>query len=104
MIIFEEVEHLAKLARIGMTDDEKRELQKDLERILDYVSEIKEVSDSTSSPQAEKSEVVISEHRNVMRDDEQPHETGMYTEDILNLAPARAGNYIKVKKVLKEGR
>src|SRR3990167_9519093 len=96
MITFEEVEHLAKLARIGMTDEEKRELQKDLERILDYVSEIKEVS--------EKIETVVSEHRNVFREDGNPHETGKFTEDILNLAPARVGNYIKVKKVLEQGR
>ncbi len=96
MISIEEVEHLAKLARIGMNDDEKKELQKDLERILDYVSEIKEVSGEAPSH--------LSEHRNVFREDGKPHETGNYTEDILSLAPARAENYIKVKKVLEQGR
>ena len=96
MISIEEVEHLAKLARIGMTDGEKRELQKDLERILDYVSEIKKVS--------ENADAVVSAHRNVMREDSEPHEARMWSEAILAQAPLREGDYVKVKKVLKEGR
>lgn len=96
MISIEEVEHLANLARIGMTDDEKRELQKDLERILGYVSEIKEVS--------EKAEIAVSEDRNVMREDGVSHENGMFTESLLSQAPFREKNYIKVKKVLEQGR
>lgn len=96
MISIAEVEHLAKLAKVGMTDGEKKELQKDLERILDYVSEIKEVVGDV--PQE------LPSHRNVFREDVEPHETGKFTEDILNLSPAREGNYIKVKKVLEQGR
>ena len=38
--------------------------------------------------------------RNVMREDANPHESGIYTEKMLEQAPAREGNYIKVKKIL----
>ena len=37
---------------------------------------------------------------NVMREDKDPHEAGLYTEKILEQAPAREGDYIKVKKIL----
>ena len=96
MISYKEVEHLAELARIGMTEKEKRELQKDLERILEYVSVIQKVSADI--------EMVLPEHRNVMREDGIPHEPGIYSEAILSQAPDRKENYIRVKKVLKEGR
>ena len=35
-----------------------------------------------------------------MREDSNPHEPGVYTEDLLNLAPERAGQYVKVQKIL----
>jgi Asp-tRNA(Asn)/Glu-tRNA(Gln) amidotransferase C subunit len=35
-----------------------------------------------------------------MRGDEEFHESGIYTEKILEQAPAKEGGYIKVKKIL----
>jgi Asp-tRNA(Asn)/Glu-tRNA(Gln) amidotransferase C subunit len=35
-----------------------------------------------------------------MRDDSVTHTPGEFTEDILNNAPDREGNYLKVKKIL----
>ncbi len=37
-----------------------------------------------------------------MRDDADPHEAGLYTEDLLKAAPGRDGNYVKVKKILED--
>jgi aspartyl-tRNA(Asn)/glutamyl-tRNA(Gln) amidotransferase subunit C len=87
------VEHLAGLARVAISDDEKKILQHDLEEILTYVSQVKEV-------EYEKSKIENGELRNVMRADENPHEAGMFTEDLLNSAPKRAGAHIVVKKIL----
>ena len=96
MISIEEVTHLAKLVRVGLTDEEKRRFQKDLESILAYVSEIKQaVGDAPHT---------LPSHRNVFREDGEPHEAGIYTEALLRPAPSREGNYIKVKKVLEQGR
>jgi hypothetical protein len=35
-----------------------------------------------------------------MREDGEPHESGIYTQKILEQAPAREKDYIKVKKIL----
>ncbi len=93
MIEIKEIEKLAQLARIELNDQEKISLQKDLESILNYVSELKE------APTAEKKEE-ISYLKNVMRDDEEHNLSGEFTDRLLVGAPDRTDNYIKVKKIL----
>ena len=85
---------LAKLSRISISDEEAESLSHEFESILNYVSEVKEVS---NSPRKDLGEF---ETRNVMREDNAGHESGIYTEKILNEAPARQDNFIKVKKIL----
>lgn len=92
-IELKDVEHLAGLARIAVSDSEKEVLRKDLEDILEYVSQVKEVAAEMGTPEA-------GELRNVMREDEEAHEGGVFTEDILSQAPAREGNRLSVKKIL----
>lgn len=92
-IEIKDIEHLAGLARIAISDNEKKTLQHDLEEILTYVSQISEEEYSITNSQA-------GELRNVMRADEEPHESGIFTEDILRQAPTRDGNRISVKKIL----
>lgn len=92
-IEMKDVEHLAGLARIAVSDSEKELLQHDLKEILAYVSQIKEV-------QSEKLKVESRELRNVMREDSTPHESGIFTEEILKQAPSREGNRVFVKKIL----
>jgi len=92
-IELKDVEHLAGLARIAVSDDEKKILQHDLEEILGYVSQVTKVVAELGKPEA-------GELRNVMRDDINPHEGGTYTEDILKQAPSREGNRVFVKKIM----
>jgi len=92
-IEIKDVEHLAGLARIEVSDSEKEVLRHDLEEILACVSEIKEVA-------AEAGASEVGELHNVLRDDEAPHEGGMFTEDLLAAAHAREGNRVFVKKIL----
>jgi len=88
-----DVDKLAELARIEMTKEEKDELLGDMQEILRFVEQISDVA-------TEEKPVEPGEHRNVMRDDEKPHEGGMYTEDILNEAPKTNDGYVEVKKIL----
>ncbi|MBI5077819.1 MAG: Asp-tRNA(Asn)/Glu-tRNA(Gln) amidotransferase subunit GatC [Candidatus Yonathbacteria bacterium] len=90
-----DVEHLAGLARIAVSEDEKKILQHDLEEILAYVSEIKEAGQGGRKERGEQGELY-----NVMREDSEPHESGIFTEDILKQAPAREGDRVSVKKIL----
>lgn len=94
----EEVLKLADLSRIEVSDKEAEDLTYEFGAILGYVGEIRGlVGDLTSKQSSGKDENPI---RNVFRLDAEPHESGLYTEDILKSAPDRDGGYIKVKKIL----
>lgn len=92
-IELKDIEHLAGLARIEVSEEEKKKLQHDLMGILAYVSQVTEVTAGIVEPAA-------GELHNVMREDGEPHESGIFTEDILKQAPLREGNRVFVKKIL----
>jgi|SRR3989338_1464928 len=85
---------LAKLARLEVSDEEMGKLEKEIPAILEFVETIQKAHGSTSSPQAS------SGLKNVMRADDESHESGKYTEKLLEAAPARDGNRIAVKQVI----
>lgn len=87
-----DVRTLASLARLEVSDDELKRLEKEIPDILKFVETIQKVS--ASAPQSKEPLI------NVMREDENPHEGGIYTEALLKAAPARVGNRIAVKQVL----
>ena len=90
------VRALAALARLEASDDELAKLEKEIPDILKFVETIQNVSEKTIA----LSPALI----NVMRADENPHEGGMYTEALLKAAPARVGNRIAVKQVIKRSK
>ena len=93
-----EVLKLATLARIEISDVEAESLSHEFEAILNYVGEVKgAVGASEAKSMPEKGDVAL---KNVFRADENPHESGKFTEAILKEAPARESDYIKVKKIL----
>lgn len=92
----EEIEHLASLSRIRLSEAEKDSLEEDLSSIVSYVSVVSElVSDDISdAPQ-------VGVRHNVFRADEITNRADEYTEDILNEMPAKEGRFLKVKKILQ---
>jgi aspartyl/glutamyl-tRNA(Asn/Gln) amidotransferase C subunit len=93
MITDKDIDNLADLSRLSLGADEKASYKKDLNTILDYVSEITKVG-VDSKPPADTTIV------NAMRDDVVTTETGEYTESLVGSAPVRKDNYVQVKKVL----
>ncbi len=93
MIEKETIEKLATLARIALTSEEKASFVKEIDSILAYVNQIQEVSGNTGANEREGV-------RNVMRDDSNPHESGIFTEDAVLSAPEKERNLIKVKKII----
>ncbi|OGZ10580.1 MAG: hypothetical protein A3D67_01855 [Candidatus Lloydbacteria bacterium RIFCSPHIGHO2_02_FULL_51_22] len=91
-----EIARLASLARIKITDEEIPRIAENLARVVEYVSEIQR-ADIVESVALTPTAGTL---HNVMREDTSPHETGLYTEAILENAPVREGDYIKVKKIL----
>lgn len=93
MITIEEVKKLAMLSQLKLSDDELVALQGDFESILGYVAELSTLTQT--APALLKAEV-----RNVMREDDEAHEKGVYTDVLLGEVPEREGKYVKVKKIL----
>ena len=92
MVNKDEVTNLANLARIQITPEEAESLTHELDSILDYVGQIK----NSSTEEISNTPFL----KNVMRDDVATNKDREFTEDILNNAPSREGNYLKVKKIL----
>lgn len=86
---------LAKLARIAISDSEAENLSHEFETILHYVGEIKEAAEE--SIEKDPSNYPL---RNVLREDIVTTESGENTEAILNEAPDREGNFVRVKNIL----
>ncbi|HYN64731.1 MAG TPA: Asp-tRNA(Asn)/Glu-tRNA(Gln) amidotransferase subunit GatC, partial [Candidatus Limnocylindrales bacterium] len=97
MISREDVEHVAALARLGLTDDEIDLMQGQLNRILEAVGQLQSVDTSSVGPTAQ---VIALE--NVMRDD--VARPGISREAALANAPIREGALLRVPVILEEGR
>ena len=94
MITKEDIQKLAELSRIKLAPEEQEALRTQIDSILGYIDQIKKAAKvSVSKPE-------VGDLYNVMREDVNPHESGIFTEKILNSAPAREENYLKVKKIL----
>lgn len=93
MISAKDIEHLAELARIEVGEGEAKTLARDVEAILKYVEQVRDVSAGNGA--AEKGGIV-----NVFREDANPHESGIFTDVLLTAAPDKKNGYMKVKKIL----
>jgi len=93
-----QVEHIAKLARIGLNDEEKEKFSKELSQILDYFEKLKEVDTENVSPMAQATGI-----KNVLREDEEEKiekkDRDTRRKRILENVPEKEGEYIKVKSV-----
>lgn len=95
MLERKDIDNLANLARIALSETEKDKLQKDMESILGYIGELQKAPGLTEEHVPENYYL-----RNVMREDVEPFESGTNTEAILSQAPKRRGDYFVVKKIL----
>lgn len=86
-----DVENLAKLARIELTEDEKKKLLIDMEGILDYVKQIEALE-----LENQKTEYDL---YNVWREDTE--DTREFSGKLIkDQFPASQDGYVKVKKIL----
>lgn len=88
------VRHIAKLARIKVSEDEARTLEGELTGIMQWVEQLGEVDTDGVEPMTS---VVAMEM--TMRKDEVTD--GGYPEDIVANAPTREGTFFVVPKVVE---
>jgi len=101
MVSKEEIKKLADLARIEISGEETESLRGEMDAILDYVKIVQEFhSDEASMKPEEKLDSDTEPVRNIMRTDENPTESGTYSERLIAEFPQSERNYLKVKKIL----
>lgn len=90
------IEHILKLARLKVSTQEKRELEKDFSSILDFVRKLQTLDIRKIKPM--KYPVTL---QNIMREDKPKRkEQRAKSKKLLNLSPRAKEGYIKVKQVL----
>ena len=93
----QQIEHIAKLARIELTEKEKEKFTKELSSILDYVEKLDQVDTKNVEPIKQ-----VTGLENVVRDDEKLRTSNPELRTkILKQAPRRKGDYFQVPKILE---
>ncbi|OHA58012.1 MAG: hypothetical protein A2607_00980 [Candidatus Vogelbacteria bacterium RIFOXYD1_FULL_42_15] len=98
MFTEQEIDKLAELSRIALSQEEKQKFQRDFESILGYISELK------NAPVADR-KLSADDHylTNVMREDNEAFMAGANTAKILAEAPKSDDNFFVVKQILDHG-
>ena len=90
-----DVEHVAYLARLGLTDDELTLLEGQLNHILDQYTILARLDTDAIPPTAQTIEL-----ENILREDVPA--PSLPTEAVLGNAPAREGDFFLVPPILTE--
>jgi aspartyl-tRNA(Asn)/glutamyl-tRNA(Gln) amidotransferase subunit C len=91
----EQVEHVARLARVGITDEDVERFSHQLSDVLDYFDRLREVNTDDVPPTSHTLPL-----HNIMREDEpQPP---LDVEVALANSPSTEDNRIRVRAILQE--
>lgn len=93
-ISHDDVQHLAQLSNLQLTDDEVSDLQVDLENIVGYIRQLDELDTTGVEPTYQ-----VTDLENVWREDTVDN-YGIDKTALLSLAPETEAEQIKVPKVL----
>lgn len=93
-LTLKEVEHIADLARLSLTEGEKARFREQLSEILDYAARLQAVDTSNIPPTSS-----VLPARTVLRKDE--IRPGLSLEDVLRNAPETERNQFRVPPVLE---
>jgi aspartyl/glutamyl-tRNA(asn/gln) amidotransferase, C subunit len=88
-----DIQHLASLSSLALADDEVDGLRQDLKNIIGYIKQLGELDTAGIEPTYQ-----VTGLENVWREDEvQP---GIPAEKLLEMAPEKQNNQVKVPQVL----
>ena len=88
-----DIQHLASLSSLALADDEVDGLRQDLENIIGYIEQLGELDTAGVEPTYQ-----VTGLENIWREDEV--QSGVSREALLNLAPEKQNNQVKVPQVL----
>lgn len=94
-ITMQEVEHVARLARLELTAEEKERMRAQLDSILSYIDKLNELDTTAVEPTSH-----ILPMTNVFREDEIT--PSLSQEEVLANAPDRYDLFFRVPRILEE--
>ena len=94
-ISLEEVEHIAELARIELSGEEKKKFSDELSDVLGYVEQLQEVNTDGIEPMSQATGMV-----NVLREDVAENCDEDVRKKIIESFPEEKEGYVKVKQIL----
>ena len=95
MIDRKAVEHVARLARLALTDSELERMRLELAAILQYIEKLEAVDVTGVEPTSHAVPLV-----NVMREDEE--EPPFDREAMMRNAPDRSGEFFRVPRIIED--
>ncbi len=93
-LTLQEVEHIAKLARLELSNEQKARYREQLEAILDHVAKLQELDTKNVSPTTN-----ISQREMSLRTDE-PHR-GLSKDELLKNAPSQNDGSFQIPPVFE---
>ena len=92
-ISIQDVEHVASLAKLSFTEEEKRKLASELNEILTYMEQLNSLDTENVEPLSH-----VIELGNVFREDDL--RPGLDREEALKNAPAKTEEFFRVPRVI----
>lgn len=93
-LTLDDIRHVARLARLSLTEDELKSFESDLNNILRYVEQLREVDTEGVEPTSHAVRL-----ENVMREDRV--EPSLPVDEALANAPDRSDDYFRVPRILE---
>jgi len=90
-----DINHIAKLARLGLSEEEKKKLEKELPSILKFVDKLNEVKADKIDPTTQ-----VTGLENIVRKDKGRVKSKQETEKLLKLVPKSKDRHVKVRAIL----
>lgn len=90
-----EVEKIATLAKLGLSDKEKAKLAVDLSEILDFVETIQKTDTKNVETTSQVTDLIDVLREDVVKDCDIPR------EKLLKIAPETENGFVKVRRVLE---
>ncbi|HWP83287.1 MAG TPA: Asp-tRNA(Asn)/Glu-tRNA(Gln) amidotransferase subunit GatC [Bacteroidota bacterium] len=96
-VTIKDVEHIAKLARLEFSEEEKQKFTQQLNQILAYVEQLNKIDTSKVEPLAQVIDTAVA--GSIREDEVKP---SLKPEEALKNAPAKTEEFFKVPKVIGE--
>lgn len=90
-----QIDHLAKLSRLALSEDEKKLYTSQLESVFEYFNKLQAIDTTSLEPLSQ-----VVPLANIFRADEAIDHPSEAQQKIIDNAPGKSGRHIRVQKIL----